>query len=71
MKHVLPELPYAKNALEPHIIAETLGFHYGKHHATYVDKLNGMIEGTEFESASIEEIILGASGGIFNNAAQI
>ena len=71
MKHVLPELPYAKNALEPHIIAETLEFHYGKHHATYVDKLNGMIEGTEFESASIEEIILGASGGIFNNAAQI
>ena len=71
MKHVLPELPYAKNALEPHISAETLEFHYGKHHATYVDKLNGMIEGTEFESASLEEIILGASGGIFNNAAQI
>jgi Fe-Mn family superoxide dismutase len=71
MKHVLPELPYAKNALEPHISAETLEFHYGKHHATYVDKLNGMIEGTEFESASLEEIILGSSGGIFNNAAQI
>jgi len=71
MKHVLPELPYAKNALEPHISAETLEFHYGKHHATYVDKLNGMIVGTEFESASLEEIILGSSGGIFNNAAQI
>ncbi|NNE63794.1 MAG: superoxide dismutase [Fe], partial [Gammaproteobacteria bacterium] len=71
MKHVLPELPYAKDALEPHISAETLEFHYGKHHATYVDKLNGMIAGTEFESSSLEEIIAGASGGIFNNAAQI
>jgi Fe-Mn family superoxide dismutase len=71
MKHVLPELPYATNALEPHISAETLEFHYGKHHATYVDKLNGMIPGTEFESSSLEDIILGSSGGIFNNAAQI
>ena len=71
MTHVLPELPYAKDALEPHISAETLEFHYGKHHATYVDKLNGMIAGTEFESASLEDIIAGASGGIFNNAAQI
>lgn len=71
MTHVLPELPYAKNALEPHISAETLEFHYGKHHATYVDKLNGMIAGTEFESASLEDIILASSGGIFNNAAQI
>lgn len=71
MAHVLPELPYAKNALEPHISAETLEFHYGKHHATYVDKLNGMIAGTEFESSSLEEIIAGSSGGIFNNAAQI
>lgn len=71
MTHVLPELPYAKNALEPHISEETLEFHYGKHHATYVDKLNGMIAGTEFESASLEDIILGSSGGIFNNAAQI
>jgi len=71
MTHVLPELPYAKNALEPHISAETLEFHYGKHHATYVDKLNGMIAGTEFESSSLEDIILGSSGGIFNNAAQI
>lgn len=70
-KHVLPELPYANDALEPHISAETLLFHYGKHHATYVEKLNGMIAGTEFESATLEEIILGASGGLFNNAAQV
>jgi Fe-Mn family superoxide dismutase len=71
MTHVLPELPYAKDALEPHISAETIEFHYGKHHATYVAKLNGMIVGTEFESASLEDTILGSSGGIFNNAAQI
>ena len=71
MAHVLPELPYANDALEPHISAETIEFHYGKHHATYVAKLNGMIEGTEFESASLEDTILGSSGGIFNNAAQI
>ncbi len=70
-KHELPALPYAADALQPHISAETLEFHYGKHHATYVDKLNGMIPGTEFESASLEEIIQKASGGIFNNAAQI
>ena len=71
MTHVLPELPYAENALEPHISAETIEFHYGKHHASYVEKLNGMIPGTEFESASLEDIILGSTGGIFNNAAQI
>jgi superoxide dismutase, Fe-Mn family len=70
-KHVLPELPYANDALEPHISAETLQFHYGKHHATYVEKLNGMIAGTEFESATLEEIIQGSSGGLFNNAAQV
>jgi len=69
--HVLPELPYAKDALEPHISAETLEYHYGKHHATYVDKLNGLVSGTEFESASLEEIIKKASGGIFNNGAQV
>jgi Fe-Mn family superoxide dismutase len=69
--HALPELPYAKDALEPHISAETLEFHYGKHHATYVDKLNGLIPGTEFESASLEDIIKKASGGIFNNGAQV
>ena len=70
-KHELPALPYAADALQPHISAETLEFHHGKHHATYVDKLNGMIPGTEFESATLEEIIQKASGGIFNNAAQI
>ena len=69
--HVLPDLPYAENALEPHISAETLQYHYGKHHATYVDKLNGLIPGTEFESATLEEIIMKSSGGIFNNAAQV
>jgi len=70
-KHELPDLPYAIDALEPHISAETLQFHHGKHHATYVDKLNGMIPGSEFESATLEDIIQGASGGMFNNAAQI
>jgi len=67
----LPELPYANNALEPHISAETIEYHYGKHHATYVDKLNGMIPGTEFENASLEDIIMKSSGGMFNNAAQV
>jgi Fe-Mn family superoxide dismutase len=71
MQHELPNLPYANDALEPHISAKTLEFHYGKHHATYVDKLNGMIPGTEFESATLEEIIMSSSGGIFNNAAQV
>ncbi len=72
MEHVLPELPYAKDALEPHISSETLDFHYGKHHATYVAKLNGLIEGTEFSDSSLEEIIAKAPAGpIFNNAAQI
>ncbi len=70
-QHKLPELPYAKNALEPHISAETLEYHYGKHHATYVDKLNGLVPGTEFENSSLEEIIKKAKGGIFNNGAQI
>ena len=70
-EHKLPELPYPQNALEPHISAETLQYHYGKHHATYVDKLNKLIPGTEFEDAPLEEIILKASGGIFNNAAQV
>jgi Fe-Mn family superoxide dismutase len=72
MEHKLPELPYAKDALAPHISSETLDFHYGKHHATYVDKLNGLIKGTEFEDATLEEIINKASAGpVFNNAAQI
>jgi Fe-Mn family superoxide dismutase len=71
MEHKLPELPYSKNTLEPHISAETLEFHYGKHHAAYVKNLNNLIGGTEFEETSIEDIILKSSGGIFNNAAQI
>ncbi len=71
MAHELPPLPYGLGALEPHISTETLEFHYGKHHAGYVAKLNGLIPGTEFENATLEETIRGASGGIFNNAAQV
>ena len=71
MKHELPDLPYPKDALEPHISAETLEFHHDKHHATYVNKLNGLIEGTEFADASLEDIIKKAEGGIFNNGAQV
>ena len=70
-QHELPKLPYAQNALEPHISSETLEYHYGKHHATYVTNLNKLVTGTEFESASLEDIIKKASGGIFNNAAQV
>ena len=72
MEHKLPELPYAKNALAPHLSEETLEFHYGKHHATYVTKLNGLIPGTEFAGATLEDIVKNApAGGVFNNAAQI
>jgi Fe-Mn family superoxide dismutase len=71
MAHQLPELPYEQNALEPHISAETLEYHYGKHHATYVTNLNNLIPGTEFENMSLEDIISKSSGGIFNNAAQV
>jgi Fe-Mn family superoxide dismutase len=71
MTHELPPLPYAKNALEPHISAETLEFHYGKHHQTYVTNLNNLIVGTEFENLALEEIVKKSSGGIFNNAAQV
>ncbi len=71
MAFELPELPYAKDALEPHISAETLEFHHGKHHATYVTKLNGLIEGTDMAGKSLEDIIKASSGGVFNNAAQI
>jgi Fe-Mn family superoxide dismutase len=67
----LPALPYAQDALAPHISAETLEYHYGKHHKTYVDKLNGLIAGTENENKSLEDIIKTSSGGIFNNAAQV
>ncbi len=71
MAFELPPLPYEKNALEPHISAETLDFHYGKHHQTYVTNLNNLVPGSEFEGKSLEEIITSASGGVFNNAAQI
>lgn len=71
MAFELPALPYEKNALEPHISAETLDFHYGKHHATYVTKLNGLVEGTDMADKSLEEIVKSSSGGVFNNAAQI
>ena len=71
MAFELPALPYPKNGLEPHISAETLEYHYGKHHAAYVNKLNGLVPGTQYESMSLEEIIKSASGGVFNNAAQI
>lgn len=71
MVHELPPLPYAMNALAPHISQETLEYHYGKHHKTYVDNLNKLIPGTEFESLSLEDTIKKSSGGIFNNAAQV
>jgi Fe-Mn family superoxide dismutase len=71
MEHKLPELPYAKNALAPTISEETLEFHYGKHHQAYVTNLNNLIKGTEFENATLEDIIKKSSGGIFNNAAQV
>src|SRR5688572_18941557 len=67
----LPPLPYDRTALEPHISAETLDFHYGKHHQTYVTNLNNMIAGTEFEAMPLEEIIRKSQGGMFNNAAQV
>lgn len=71
MAFELPKLPYEMNALEPYISKETLEFHYGKHHLTYVNNLNKLIVGTNFENASLEEILLKSEGGIFNNAAQI
>ncbi|PHM47399.1 superoxide dismutase [Fe] [Xenorhabdus miraniensis] len=71
MSFELPALPYAKNALEPHISAETLEYHYGKHHNAYVVNLNNLIKETEFAGKSLEEIIKTSEGGIFNNAAQV
>lgn len=71
MAFTLPPLPYEMNALEPHISKETLEYHYGKHHQTYVTNLNNLVAGTEFESASLEDIIRKSSGGVFNNAAQV
>jgi Fe-Mn family superoxide dismutase len=71
MAHELPPLPYAMSALEPHISQETLEYHYGKHHQTYVTNLNNLIKGTEFETLSLEDTVKRASGGMFNNAAQV
>ncbi len=71
MTYELPALPYAQNALEPVISEETIGYHYGKHHQTYVTNLNNLVPGTEFEGKPLEEIIMSASAGIFNNAAQV
>ena len=67
----LPALPYARDALAPHISAETIDYHYGKHHQAYVTNLNNLIKGTEFENAGLEDIIRKSSGGIFNNSAQV
>ncbi|MEQ1667756.1 MAG: Fe-Mn family superoxide dismutase [Sulfuriferula sp.] len=71
MIHELPALPYAQDALQPHISAETISYHYGKHHQAYVTNLNNLIKGTEFEALSLEDIILQSAGGVFNNAAQV
>ncbi len=76
MAHTLPALPYDLDALEPHISRQTLEFHHGKHHATYVTNLNKLLEGTELETKSLEEVILAVAGdaskaGLFNNAAQV
>ncbi|CAH0993192.1 Superoxide dismutase [Fe] [Sinobacterium norvegicum] len=71
MAFELPALPYAIDALQPYISQETLEYHYGKHHNTYVQKLNGLVPGTEFEGKSLEDVVKTASGGVFNNAAQI
>lgn len=71
MEHTLPPLPYAMDALAPHISKETLEYHYGKHHQAYVTNLNNLIKGTEFENASLEDIVKKSNGGIFNNSAQV
>ena len=71
MTHALPALPYALDALAPTLSQETLEYHYGKHHQTYVTNLNNLIPGTEFEALSLEDIIMKSSGGVFNNAAQV
>jgi superoxide dismutase, Fe-Mn family len=71
VQHQLPPLPYALDALQPHISKETLEYHYGKHHQAYVTNLNNLVKGSEFENAGLEEIIRKSSGGIFNNAAQV
>jgi len=75
MAYTQPALPYAENALAPHISAETIGFHYGKHHATYISKYNGMVAGTPFDDQTIEDVIVATANdpekaGLFNNGAQ-
>jgi Fe-Mn family superoxide dismutase len=70
MAFELPPLPYSRDALAPHLSAETLDFHYGKHHQTYVTNLNNLVHGTEFEGLPLEEVVKKSSGGVFNNAAQ-
>lgn len=71
MEHKLPKLPFSEDALEPVISKETIEYHYGKHHQTYVTNLNNLIVGTEFADMELEDIIKKSSGGIFNNAAQV
>jgi len=71
MEHTLPPLPYAMDALQPHISKETFEYHYGKHHQAYVTNLNKLIKGTDFERATLEDIIRKSSDGIYNNAAQV
>lgn len=71
MSFELPSLPYSKDALAPHISAETLDYHYGKHHKAYVDNLNKLTEGSDLAKHSLEELIKTTQGGVFNNAAQV
>lgn len=71
MAITLPPLPYARDALAPHISAETIDFHYGKHHQTYVDNLNKLIKDTPMDAQPLEEIVRASNGGVFNNAAQV
>ncbi len=71
MKHELPPLPYARDALAPIISEETIEYHYGKHHQAYVNNLNNLIPGTPHENQTLEEIVKSAEGGIYNNAAQV
>ena len=71
MEHTLPPLPYPIDALAPHVSKETLEYHHGKHHKAYVDNLNNLQKGTEFETMALEDIVKKAQGAIYNNAAQI
>jgi len=71
MTFTLPELPYSKEALAPHMSQETLEYHHGKHHNAYVNNLNNLIKGTKYENMTLEEIILSSEGPVFNNSAQI